>query len=127
MRTEVADVDVLEARLREWAGWLAGGSSVGYPVTNVLHQSWLPPAPGQLPTIQTGGRSTRRERALHECIKALSVRLQNTLAVVYCYRLSVAEQAMRLGCGESTVRARVLEAKRLLSLMPGVLPVSGSR
>lgn len=127
MRTEVADVDLLEARLREWAGWLAGGSSVGYPVTNVLHQSWLPPAPGQLPTIQTGGRSTRRERALHECIKALSVRLQNTLAVVYCYRLSVAEQALRLGCGESTVRARVLEAKRLLSLMPGVLPVSGNR
>jgi len=119
--------DVLEARLQEWARWLAGGVSVGYPVTNVLHESWMPPAPGQLPTLHTGGRSTRRERAMHEAIRALSMRLQNTLVVAYVYRLTASEQAMRLGCAESTVRARVGEAKRLLSLMPGVLPVSDSR
>lgn len=119
--------DIIERRLQEWAHWIGGGTSVGYPVTNVLHQSWLPPSPGQLPTMQTGGRSSSRERALHAAILVLSVRLQNTLAVVYVYRLTAAEQAMRLGCAVSTVRARVQEAKRLLSLMPGVLPVSDSR
>lgn len=122
-----AAVDVLEARLQEWAHWLAGGFSAGYPVTNVLHESWMPPAPGQLPTLHTGGSSTRRERAMHEAIRALSMRLQNTLVVAYVYRLAASEQALRLGCAESTVRARVVEAKRRLALMPGVLPVSDSR
>lgn len=126
MGTEPA-ADIIERRLQEWAHWLSGGRSAGYPVTNVLHQSWLPPSPGQLPTMQTGGRNTSRERALHAAILALSMRLQNTLAVVYVYRLTATEQAMRLGCAASTVRARVLEAKRLLSMMPGVLPVSDSR
>lgn len=119
--------DIMERRLQEWAHWITGGTAIGYPVTNVLHQSWLPPSPGQLPTMQTGGRSSRRERAMHEAIKALSVRLQNTLAVVYLYRLTATEQSLRLDCAPATVRARVLEAKRLLSLMPGVLPVSDSR
>jgi DNA-directed RNA polymerase specialized sigma24 family protein len=119
--------DAMEARLREWATWLACGTSAGFPVTNVLHQSWLPPAPGQLPTMQTGGRSTRRERAMHAAVLSLSRRLQNTLFVVYVQRVGAQEQAVRLECAASTVRARVIEAKRLLSLMPGVLPVSDSR
>lgn len=121
------EADVMEARLREWASWLACGTSAGFPVTNVLHQSWLPPSPGQLPTMQTGGRSTRRERATHAAVLSLSRRLQNTLFVVYVQRVSADEQALRLECATSTVRARVVEAKRLLSLMPGVLPVSDCR
>ena len=94
---------------------------------SVLHESWMPPAPGRLPTMAAGGRSTARDRALDAAIRALSIRLQNTLVVCYLMKLPSAERAMRLQCGESTVRARVLEAKRLLSQMPGVLPVSASR
>lgn len=112
---EDSSLDVMERRLQEWAAWLVGGNSAsGYPVTNVLHQSWMPPAPGQTPTMKTGGRSYRREMQLHAAVRGLSVRLQNTLVVVYIKRLAVEDQAVMLECQPSTVRARVVEAKRAL-------------
>lgn len=113
MRNEDAVLDAMERRLAEWAAWLrGGGGGNGYPVTNVLHESWLPPAPGQLPSMQTGGFSTARERQVHRVLGILSVRLQNTVVVVYVLRLSTAEQAARLQCQAGTVRARVAEVKR---------------
>lgn len=124
MAEQVSAEDVIEQRLLEWAHWRTGGSVGGYPVLNVLHQSWMPPAPGRLPTMASGGRSTARERTLDAAIQALSVRLQNTLVVVYLMKLPARERASRLQCEEATVRMRVLEAKRLLSQMPGVLPVN---
>lgn len=117
MRDAVLDVDVLHGRLQAWATWLTGGGSgAGFPTKSVLHSSWLPPTPGQTPTMATSsGDGGRREKALHHIIStALSVRLQNTLVVVYVMRASPAEQALRLECQESTVRARVREAKLLI-------------
>ena len=117
MREATMDVDVLHGRLQAWATWLTGGGSgVGYPSKSVLHSSWLPPTPGQTPTMVTStGDGGRRERELHQIIStALSVRLQNTLVVVYVMRASAAEQASRLECQEATVRARVREAKALI-------------
>lgn len=118
MPDAVMDVDVLHGRLQAWATWLtAGGRGEGYPTKSVLHSSWLPPAPGMTPTMRTSvGDGGRRERALHQVIsQALSVRLQNTLVVVYVMRASAAEQATLLDCQESTVRARVREAKALIA------------
>lgn len=115
----VIDADVLHQRLLAWAAWLTGGgSSAGYPTKNVLHSSWLPPAPGTTPTMVTApAGTTRRERELHRIIsQALSVRLQNTLVVVYLMRASTTEQTVLLECQPSTVRARVGEAKRLIAL-----------
>lgn len=115
MGDEESTLDAVERRLLEWSAWLKGGKTGGgYPVTNVLHESWLPPAPGQMPTMQHGGHSTARERELHGLVKLLSVRLQNTLVVVYLMRASPAEQAERLGCQPVTVRSRVGESKREL-------------
>lgn len=115
MGTEAPILDVMEGRLLDWAAWLKGGDGGnGYPVTNVLHKSWLPPTPGQTPTMATGGRSYARERALHDAVAVLSPRLQHTLAVVYVYRLPVEEQVLRLQCEAGTVRARVADAKRSL-------------
>lgn len=110
--------DVMQGRLVAWAAWLtSGGSGEGYPTKSVLHSSWLPPTPGQTPTMASSTGSTgRRERALHQMISAeLSVRLQNTLVVVYVMRASPAEQVVLLECQASTVRARVSEAKALLA------------
>ena len=110
--------DVMQGRLVAWAAWLtSGGSGEGYPTKSVLHSSWLPPTPGQTPTmVSSTGTTGRRERALHQLITAeLSVRLQNTLVVVYVMRASPAEQVVLLECQASTVRARVSEAKALLA------------
>ena len=119
MRDAAMDVDVLHQRLLAWAAWLTGGGSgAGYPTKSVLHSSWLPPAPGSTPTMKTTpAGSTAPQRELHAIIsQALSVRLQNTLAVVYLMRASAEEQAALLECQPSTVRARVGEAKRLIAL-----------
>lgn len=115
MAGEGSVLEVMEGRLLDWAAWLKGGDGgSGYPVTNVLHKSWLPPTPGQTPTMATGGRSYARERALHDAVAVLSKRLQHTLAVVYVYRLAPDEQVLRLQCEPGTVRARVADAKRAL-------------
>jgi DNA-directed RNA polymerase specialized sigma24 family protein len=83
---------------------------------NVLHKSWLPPAPGRAPSMRVASGSDVLHRLLHARIALLSLRLQNTLVLVYVMRLPAAEQANRLGCAEATVRGRVLEAKRLLTM-----------
>jgi DNA-directed RNA polymerase specialized sigma24 family protein len=107
--------DAMERRLREWGSWLANGTRTGgFPTKNVLHESWMPPAPGSRPTLAVGGRDDGSERELHGLIGQLSIRAANTLIVVYVLKLRAAEQAIRLECRESTIRARVLQAKRRL-------------
>lgn len=109
--------NVMETRLREWAAWLtSGGSGDGYAAMSVIHPDWSPPSPGTTPTLKVSGRSSQRERAVHDAVRQLSRRLQSTLLVYYCKRLSVAEQAGMLQCAEPTVHARVREAKRLLAI-----------
>lgn len=118
MTTEATTtVDVIEQRLLAWSAWKHGGAvSDGYPTKSVLHESWSPPTTGRLPTMRvTNGRGDARERALDRAITTLSVRLQDTLVVVYLMRASADEQVARLGCQPSTVRARVIEAKRLIA------------
>lgn len=110
-------VDLMQQRLLAWAAWLTGGrTSAGYPTKNVLHQSWLPPAAGQLPAmVSAPARPTLQERQVHAAVERMGMRLQNTLAVVYLMRAAPAEQARLLECQASTVRARVAEAKTSLS------------
>ena len=112
-------VDVMEQRLQAWAAWLKGGNTgAGYPTKSVLHPSWMPPPPGATPAMRTSPASSDRpQRELDADIRALSLRLQDTLAVVYLWRTKPADQAAQLECQTSTVRARVGEAKRLLSGM----------
>ena len=109
--------DVMETRLREWAAWLtSGGDGAGYSAMSVIHPDWSPPSPGSTPTLKVARRGCQREQDLHAAVLQLSRRLQATLLVYYCKRLSVAEQAAMLECAEATVHARVREAKRLLAL-----------
>lgn len=111
------EADRIEARLRDWAHWLTlGTSGNGFAAVNVLHPSWSPPTPGTLPTMKAS-RSDALHRQTHAAVLQLSMRLQTTLQVHYCKRLSVATQAQHLGCGEATVHARVRTAKRLLGLV----------
>lgn len=110
--------DVMEQRLREWAAWLTGGGNgAGYSAMSVIHPNWMPPTPGTTPTLKVSASNAQRERALHAAVLSLSRRLQATLLVHYCKRLSVADQAAMLECAEPTVHARVREAKRLLAEM----------
>lgn len=114
----VMNVDVLQSRLQAWAAWLtSGGSAHGYPTKNVLHSSWLPPAPGSTPDMaqRVAGASAMEQRLHHIISTALSVRAQNTLVVVYVMRAPPAECVQLLGCEAATVRARVREAKALIS------------
>lgn len=105
----------VEKVLRDWGAWLRGGSEgAGWPSVNVLHRSWMPPAPGMRPGMKVGRRAEASVAAVHERVREMPLRLRNTLVVVYVQVLSPSEQAERLQCSESTVRSRVQEAKRLL-------------
>lgn len=116
-RTIDEDADPMEARLQAWAAWLrTARQGEGFPVTNVLHSSWTPPAQGSTPTLKAAmGPRCQAERSMHGRIGELGVRLRDTLIVVYVLRVPAAEQGARLGCQASTVRARVIDAKSLLS------------
>jgi hypothetical protein len=111
-------VDPIEARLWAWSAWLTGGGrqAVGYPVKSVLHESWMPPTPGQTPTMASSVQSSdRREREMHLIIEAMSLTLQNTLVAVYVMRASVAEQERIFERQHSTIRARVERAKGMIN------------
>lgn len=113
MTDQIVD-DVIERRLQAWGAWLAeGGCGDGYPSKSVLHESWLPPAAGSVPSIKVG-RGDAAERAVHAAVRLMSVRMANTLVVTYVYRQAGQARALRLECQESTARARVQQAKRLL-------------
>jgi DNA-directed RNA polymerase specialized sigma24 family protein len=118
MSDAVMTVDAMEQRLQAWAAWKQGGGvSSGYPTKSVLHESWCPPTGGQRPAMRVAvAGGDRRERAIDRAVVGLSIRLQDTLVVVYLMRAKPGEQVARLGCQASTVRARVVEAKRLLAL-----------
>lgn len=113
---DVATVDAVERRLLAWGAWVAGGHQVGYPMTSVLHENWMPPAPGQLPTMQAA-RSTAQERQMHGLVEKLSLKLRNTLVVVYVLRLPLGQREQRLQCEAGTVRVRITQAKAQLHAM----------
>lgn len=107
--------DTMEQHLLSWGSWLQGGKrGHGYPVTNVLHQSWLPPTPGMTPTMCTTAGSDRIERAIHRAVQGMSIRMQNTLVAVYVMRAPAADWPDILECADGTVRQRIAIAKRLL-------------
>ena len=100
----------IETRLIIWAQWLTTGDGSGYPTMSVLHPEWSPPSPGVLPTLMVAAPSTARQT--HRAVRALSMRLANTLFVHYCMKLPISEQAVRLECAERTVHGRIEEAHR---------------
>lgn len=102
----------IEALLIEWAQWLKVGDGSGFPIMSVLSADWMPPTPGQSPTMKVS--YPNRSRRLHRLIQQLSQRLGNTLIVHYCLQLPIDEQAARLACAASTVHARVDFAHREL-------------
>lgn len=109
--------DRIETALQHWGEWLRNGASgIGYPATNVLHRSWSPPSSGIRPGMKASVGADAAVLFLHGAIGKLEQRLRNTLVVVYVQRVPVEHRAHRLGCAESTVRARVREAKELLRL-----------
>ena len=114
--TSTLEVDVIERRLLLWAAWRNGGrTAAGYPTRNVLHPGWTPPTRGAVPSMRVVPQQRDTiERLTDEAVKALPRRLQDTVTAVYIMRSPVAERAKLLDCAESTVRARVGEAKRLM-------------
>lgn len=106
--------DRIEALLIEWAQWVKVGDGSGFSTMSVLHPDWSPPSPGITPTMKTAKHS--RAQATHRAIAQLSQRIGNTLVVHYVQRpaLSIAQQAERLDCADSTVLARVTFAHREL-------------
>lgn len=106
----------IESLLVEWGQYVnLGGECSGFPSINVLSADWSPPSPGTTPTLKVASHS--RAKQTHRAIGFLSIRLANTLVVHYCMRLSVEDQAERLGCEISTVHARIESAHRQLRPM----------
>lgn len=106
--------DQVHVRLVEWAAWVTVGDASGYARTNCLHESWAP-ARGQMGMAVQRITQHAREREIDAHVRKLSTRLQDTLAVHYCRRMAVSEQAEVLGCQPSTVHARVREARHQIA------------
>lgn len=105
------DVEI-EARLKRWAEWRKVGDGSGYSSISPLHPNWTPPSPGMRPGVRAARPTDARQT---DCaVRRLSARLQMTLELHYCRNLSLAEQAERLDCAESTVVQRIDSAHRLL-------------
>ena len=110
--------DKIERRLQHWAAWLGcGKTGEGYPVTNVLHPAWMPPASGSRPALKVSSHSDRLERDTHRAVEMLPIRLRNTVVVVYVQKLNMIERMLRLDCQASTVRARIALAKDRLAVL----------
>lgn len=103
----------IEWRLQRWSQWVTVGDTSGFPTMSVLHENWTPPAGMVSPTMRVSDLSD--VRATHAAIGSLSQRLANTVVVCYCFKHSPSEQAAKLDCAERTVRARVLQAHRLIA------------
>ncbi len=111
----MARIDYIEGRLWRWAEAVkSGGRSIaGYPVVNVLHASWSPPAPGMAPTLRVVPRSDAPQT--HRAVCRLSEKAQATLAAHYIKRLPNAAAAELLQCTPGTVAARIVAAQRELA------------
>jgi DNA-directed RNA polymerase specialized sigma24 family protein len=106
-------VDRGEALLMEWAAWLRGsGERAGYSSMSPLHVDWSPPSPGTTPTLRTVRGTASSGPAVHRAVLAMSVRAQQTLLLHYVLRRTDEAAAAELGCGASTVRARLVAARR---------------
>lgn len=111
-------IERMERALLAWGAFRAGGGcGDGYPTTSVISPDWMPPASGMRASMPMPARSTMAERLLDFAIQALSVKLRDSLYVVYVKRASVAQRAVMLQCKPLTVDARVREAKRALASM----------
>lgn len=104
--------DAMDVRLRAWAQWVSVGDGSGFPTMSVLHPEWQPPSPGMTPTMKVCAPSSASET--HKAMASWSARLRNTVTLYYCTNLPVAEQALRLECGERTVQQRIDDAHGLL-------------
>lgn len=101
----------IDARLQRWAQAVTVGDGSGYPSMSVIHPNWMPPTKGTTPVMKTtskGGDVLQTVWAIDQ----LSLRLKNSVVVYYCMKLPIADQAALLDCAESTVHARVKEARR---------------
>lgn len=117
--------DDMDRWLNEWAAWFNSGgctSGGGWPMTSVLHPSWMPPTPGQMPAGARVGHADHRERRMHAAIGMLGDKLIAAVVVRYCKRWSVSAQAEALGCTVPALHGRIARARaRLAVLMVGAV------
>lgn len=108
----------LKARLFEWGAWFSAGGAnmIGFPRTNVLHQSWMPPADGLPPSMQGAPAKCEREVRVHQAIGALSDKLIVVMVGKYGKRFTSAQMALALCCTSSAIEGRIGMAHALLSV-----------
>lgn len=104
---------VIEARLQRWAEAVTVGDGSGYPVTNVLHQSWSPPSPGLTPSMKVSAVNLDA-RATGAAVARLKPKLQAVVRMHYLKRWTLAAMAANQQCAESTVVARLDAAHQAL-------------
>lgn len=123
MRDEQTVVERMDARLMAWGAWRravekgGGTSGAGFPVKNMLHQSWQPPTGDGGGGVMLGVGSDMAERRMDCCISMLSLKLRNAVVLAYLERATAAEHAERAGCSEATARARVKTARDQLVVL----------
>lgn len=106
----MAQIEWVHARLQAWAERVTVGGGDGYAVVNVLHPSWSPPSKGSRPAMKISLGQGLEIGRTHQAVRMLSLRLRNTIILVYCRKLSAAEAAVRLDCSESGVHQRITRA-----------------
>jgi len=107
----MARIEEVERRLLNWARWKHGGASGGLGYVTVQYgvdTSKAAYRQAVVPTVDCEAEET------DQAVTSLASELRATLAEVYLGQRTVAEQARRLACSESTIKARVWQAHRMI-------------
>lgn len=111
----MAKIDWIEKRLENWARWRLkrSANALGFPKQNVLARFWSPPRNREAVAILPVDEN--EAWTLEQCIGALPLVLKQTVEQRYLTTGSVTDDANALGCGVSTVHARIEDAHRRLA------------
>lgn len=110
----MARIEAIEERLLNWARWLdsSGSGLLGYASVNYerVEATRDRYREATIPITDDEARQT------DEAVRALGEPFTRTLVVVYVTGRSQAHNERELGCGASTIKARVWESHRRLSM-----------
>lgn len=104
--------DYIDQRLQGWARWKQGSGSggLGYATVQLVARVDNDGARGPtIPVLECEARET------DQAVQALVGELRRTVEVYYLEPCGLPGKAAMLCCGESTIRARVARAHRLIS------------
>ena len=105
----------IERRMENWRRWKRGAGSVGlgYGNASIWNRIQVDRSPNRASVVPTNAIEGDQT---NDAINTLTKHLKETVHVYYLCDDSIELKARALGCGVSTVHARIKEAHRLITI-----------